>query len=456
MPSVTKDKRTGIFIAKFIDEHGSRVNRSTSKKHKAEARALAHDWEAEAKKKREAIQSGHDPDLTVGTLLKRYVEDHLEAKGRASAKTVRAKVAKYLLPSLGTAKLDDVTSEQVRAVLDRAVVEGEQGPQSYAHLRGYLSSAIERAILLGQWKGKNVVDDVARPAVPDPTIEHLRFSDFAAFIDAVPESDRTLCLTAVMLGLRKGECVALAKDAVDLSNPADAVITVRRSNYRDRAKAGKIRHVPVPPMLYPFLVAQAERFPASHWIFPRSDGSQRSAGFKAADVVKRALCRAGIVIGFDHKCRRKGCGHVERQVDTAGRRCPICMMKLWASAVPRPITFHGLRHSAATWMVQSGMSKFAAMRIIGHSNEKTFNRYGHALVPELREATTPFLARLTLNAPKLLAPSGGHRMDTTGDEAAATGAGTQEKAPDFSGAFMVELDGIEPTTSSLQSSRSPN
>jgi len=32
----------------------------------------------------------------------------------------------------------------------------------------------------------------------------------------------------------------------------------------------------------------------------------------------------------------------------------------------------------------------------------------------------------------------------------------KEKAPDFSGAFVVELDGIEPTTSSLQSSRQPD
>jgi DNA-directed RNA polymerase subunit RPC12/RpoP len=62
----------------------------------------------------------------------------------------------------------------------------------------------------------------------------------------------------------------------------------------------------------------------------------------------RETCiRAGLIEGYDHSCRRckrKGTPHVERHPDNEERRCPRCGMRLWMTAIPRPMRFHDLRH----------------------------------------------------------------------------------------------------------------
>jgi len=458
MASVTKDRRTGVYVAKFLDETGKRVNRSTHAKHKPQALALAHEWEAAAKKKRAAVVSGHNPDLTVRDVVVAYVEEHLEAKGRVSAKNVRSAVERYILPALGGLVLDKLEVGHVEAFLDdlERGAHGERvGPQMLNHLRGYIDRSIRRAIKLRRWRGVNVVAEVKTRTIPDPPTTHLPLDEFARMIAAVHEHHRVLCLTAAIVGARKGELLALRKEDVLADDADGAVLTVRRSNWRDVTKTGRPRHIPVPPALVPFLKAQSERFPSSPWMFPDDEGGQRPPHFDAAIIVKRALKKAGIVVGFDHRCRRKGCGFVARHLDGGQRMCPMCGMKLWPTPIPKDVNFHSLRHSAATWMRQAGVSTFATMRVLGHSNEKTLERYSHALVPELRAATSPFVQRV-VNAIPMLAAPGGHEVDTDSPPLGAQSPPMNEQAPDFSGAFMVELDGIEPTTSSLQSSRSPN
>ena len=60
------------------------------------------------------------------------------------------------------------------------------------------------------------------------------------------------------------------------------------------------------------------------------------------NVLRRALARAGIVLGYDHACRRKGCGYSMHHADAELRLCPSCNMKLWPKApgpedsFPRP------------------------------------------------------------------------------------------------------------------------
>jgi len=69
------------------------------------------------------------------------------------------------------------------------------------------------------------------------------------------------------------------------------------------------------------------------WCFPKADGSMMPKHTPLEDVLRSALARAGIVIGYRHVCRRKGCGHAEQaRVLTCGN-CPKCGMKLWAQAM---------------------------------------------------------------------------------------------------------------------------
>jgi integrase len=63
--------------------------------------------------------------------------------------------------------------------------------------------------------------------------------------------------------------------------------------------------------------------------------------------LRRALGRAGIVLGYEHVCRVKGGGHSERFSNAVLRKCPKHNHKLWPKALVRPIRFHDLRHTTA-------------------------------------------------------------------------------------------------------------
>src|SRR5713101_768174 len=39
-------------------------------------------------------------------------------------------------------------------------------------------------------------------------------------------------------------------------------------------------------------------------------------------ILRRALGRARIVEGYEHRCRKPGCGHLELATEAANRRCP--------------------------------------------------------------------------------------------------------------------------------------
>ena len=84
-----------------------------------------------------------------------------------------------------------------------------------------------------------------------------------------------------------------------------------------------------------------------------------------------ALRRAGIVLGYRHKCRKQGCGHVEPAVDEGVRRCPADGHKLWVTSLVRPIRFHDLRHTTGSLLTMRGANLHSVQRILRHSDPRT-------------------------------------------------------------------------------------
>ena len=96
------------------------------------------------------------------------------------------------------------------------------------------------------------------------------------------------------------------------------------------------------------------------------------------NILRRALGRAGIVLGWDHVCRRKDCGYTEAAPDAALRLCPTHKYKLWPKARVRQIRFHDLRHTTASLLMMAGASIAAVQRILRHRDPRiTTEVYGH-------------------------------------------------------------------------------
>ncbi len=171
-------------------------------------------------------------------------------------------------------------------------------------------------------------------------------------------------------------------------------------------------------------------------------------------TLRSALGRAGVVEGYRHVCRRKGCGHVESAADQEQRRCPKDGRKLWVKPVVRPIRFHDLRHTTGSLLIMSGADLAAVQRILRHSDPKlTTEAYAH-LAPEYLRAEVD---RLSFGAPVLAtvprALPGAREFATrllpeprTRNEE----AGTQElKAQEFRPRRLERETGFEPATLSL-------
>ena len=70
--------------------------------------------------------------------------------------------------------------------------------------------------------------------------------------------------------------------------------------------------MPIPDELLPWIQLAVKASPGEI-LFPRADGLQHAPDVQLQDVLRRALARAGIVNGYEHRCRRKGCKHSERK-----------------------------------------------------------------------------------------------------------------------------------------------
>jgi integrase len=99
------------------------------------------------------------------------------------------------------------------------------------------------------------------------------------------------------------------------------------------------------------------------------------------------MARAGIVEGYLHVCRKKGCQHAEQVPDNRLRRCPDHGVRLWPKPVVRKITFHHLRHTAGSLFLMSGVPLEVVQKMLRHTDPKiTSGVYGHLLMKYQRDA----------------------------------------------------------------------
>ena len=95
-------------------------------------------------------------------------------------------------------------------------------------------------------------------------------------------------------------------------------------------------------------------------------------------VLRRAMGRAGITTGYQHRCRRKGCGHAEIAPDALLRRCPVDKRKLWPVPQVRPLRFHDSRHTTASLLLLAGADAVAIQKLLRHADLRTtVGTYGH-------------------------------------------------------------------------------
>ena len=377
-------EKRGTWYVNIKDATGRRRNIATKATTKTEARRLAADLERQGERARFGLEPlPSDSTMTLGQLCEWWLDERCP---EASRPDERLRLGRHVLASpLGAVLLRFVTP----ALLDdqlRAMERAGAAPASVNKLRAVLHTVYSRARKAGRWTGANPVELVEVRRVPRRAYATLRAEEVPVLLANVPEDWRGLFAAALYTGMRKGELCGLRKSDVDL---ASGTLTVARSYDRETTKGGHADSLPVPAPLWPYLRDALDG--PGDLVFPADGGGMRSDESDPQKVLRHALGRAGIVLGYDHVCRRCKARHVEpnswRHQDQVERKCERCGMRLWPKALPRPLRFHDLRHTTATLLLRAGVDAHRVQRILRHRDVRTTTSiYGHLDVEDLRSA----------------------------------------------------------------------
>ncbi len=155
-----------------------------------------------------------------------------------------------------------------------------------------------------------------------------------------------LMLTGLHTGMRLGEILYLLWNDIDQSMRTIRVV----SREEHRTKTGESRTVPLSTLLGDALKRRVRHL-GSPYVFCDDQGKARRI-----EVVSRTFTKVVSRIGIEH------------------------------------ITFHGLRHTFASWAVMNGVDLPTLQKILGHASIQTTMRYAH-LAPEHLRGAVSFLDR---------------------------------------------------------------
>lgn len=388
-------ERGSRWYVRVKDEHGRWKDRVCSAATKTEAKRLAAELERQAERRRLGLEAGRPADGggTVQQLLGWWLRTY--SKGSPSHDRNESTVRTHFFgTALGDTLVCDLKSSAVEVFLQAKA--GGLSPQTLNHLRRFLLTAFNCGRRAGRLEVPNPVAGVKPRKVPPRLYDYLRAEEVPAVLAQLSERQRPLFAAAIYTGLRKGELLSLRKADVDAKARQ---LIVRRSWDRDTTKGGHADAVPLAAEVVPFLEA-AMRASPSDLVFPNAEGGMMRPDVALESILRRAMGRAGLVTGYRHVCRRKGCTHAENAPDGALRRCPLHSAKLWPKPQVRQLRFHDLRHTTASLLMQSGTSLAAVARVLRHTDPKLTARvYGH-LAPAFMLAEVDRL-KLGVEAPRV-------------------------------------------------------
>lgn len=263
----------------------------------------------------------------LGEYLSEWIEA-VDVRERTRASYAHM-LTKHVVPVLGHRTLASLHRRDVQRMVDG--IAAAPRTVSYAHgvLRRALNDAVRReALPLNPAVGVVLPKRAASPA------RSLTPGEVRALLDASSERWARMFRVTLACGLRKAEAIALHADDV-----RDGKLHVQRSVSYARGSfhiaPGKTdnarRVVPVPASVLPLLIGDG-------YLFQSDSGT-----FNHPRNVTRAFNRAR---------------------DRAGVQC----------------RFHDLRHTYATWLLESGVPLWKVSKLLGHGSINiTADIYGHAV-----------------------------------------------------------------------------
>lgn len=274
--------------------------------------------------------AGKDKPLTTNPPhpLIKQVDDELVLRGMAYG--TRKAYGQHLRNYFDWLKQNDIvpdqaTREQIRAYL---VEMASSGNYTAAYCRGARAALIFLYEPVLKQRGK--VGDLPRMKRPEQLPRVLSREEIAKIIKVTTfPKHKALLVTAYSAGLRVGEVVRLKVSDIDSKR-----MTIRVT----AGKGAKDRDTLLSETVLTILREYARVFKLKDWLFPGDRPGEHLSERSAQHVFEDAKKKAGII---------------------------------------KPATFHTLRHSFATHLLEDGVDMRYIQELLGHGSIETTERYTH-------------------------------------------------------------------------------
>jgi integrase len=374
MPSVHKDYRgkTPFWIGAYIDEFGRRRKQSTKTEDKREAKTIVEGWQRAADLARAGRLTENKAREVVNDILERIgknriyaptVQRYLEGwlrkeKGTLSENAYGKKelVVRLFLEALDgreTLPIEDVTEADIVTFRDKLLADGRRARTVNTMVRDILSKALRDA----QKTGLIRLDPAAalKAIRGGPQVEKGTFSadQIRRLINTAEGDWKGLILAGFFTGARLSDLANMQWRNVDL---AERTITFRQR------KTNAVVKIPIHPDLQDHLLNLPSQDLGENPVFPALFGRRTSGTSGLSMTFTRIMKKAGIVSGY-LRTRAEG---VSRTVNA--------------------LTYHSLRHSFNSTLVNAGVPQELRMKLTGHSSADMNAIYSHHEFATIRAA----------------------------------------------------------------------
>ncbi len=351
--SISYHKKSGLWMARYTVETATGTKRPTVY---CKTRKEASDKLIEAQAQ---AQKGINADagaMTVGTFIERWLEDSVRGFVRQSTYQRDESLCRvHLVPALGKKKLKTLNAADVQRFY-RDKLDADLSGATVHKLHVILHKALKQAVRWGLVP-RNVADDVDPPKVHKEEVRPLTNEQARKLLETV-RGDRleALYVVAIQSGLRQGELLALRWEDVDLKTRA---LQVRRTITRDGGKLA----------VGPAKTAKGRR--SVKLTRDATEALQEHLGRQLVEIDKAGdkWQENGLVF-----CTRKG-----TLINPTNLRKRSFAPLLRRAGLPA-MTFHQLRHTAATILLLKNVNPKVVSELLGHATIAiTLDTYSHVL-----------------------------------------------------------------------------
>lgn len=290
----------------------------------------------EAKRLRSEVTLGGNPAAAKEELKAVPTYAELAAQHLAHAKTYQRSysttemyVRRHIVPRWGKVRLTDIRQQDVAQWLAEKAASG-LAPATVEKIRVTFGRSFSLALTWGTpGVTRNPIVGIRRPPINNARERFLIVEEARRLQKAVAKSRNTLLPSIVGLllltGARVSELLRAEWSHIDIERRAWLIPT---------SKTGKSRHVPLSQAAID-IILQLHRVGRCPYLLPNPDTG------KPLTTIKHAWQKARHDAGLDD------------------------------------LRIHDLRHSAASFMINSGVDLFAVGKVLGHASYQSTQRYSH-------------------------------------------------------------------------------